>query len=244
MPEKSKFHSAMGFLLGDMLGSPFEGFSHTAAAEGYLKKIGSYTDDTLLFLSVLKAFSKHKPLCKTLIEYYSESRGFGGRMDAMLSKRRCVPSDSWGNGAAVRTAALALFDHATLKDAADFCKATHTHPESIACSKAVFLAVRQALRKKQDLSECWEALGQRLKISHYSMGIRAGESIPPALIVFEESSSFQETLQKAILLGGDTDSIGALAGALAGAYYGVPKEFSSILEKENKMTKEMAKYIP
>ena len=76
------------------------------------------------------------------------------------------------------------------------------------------------------------------------MSLRAGESIPPALIVFEESSSFHETLQKAIWLGGDTDSIGALAGALAGAYYGVPKEFYSILEKENKITKEMVKYIP
>ncbi|MBA7710160.1 hypothetical protein ES703_119093 [subsurface metagenome] len=244
MPEKSKLNSAMGFLLGDILGSPFEGFSHTVAAEGYLKKIGSYTDDTLMYLSVLKAYSKHQPLCKTLIEYYSESRGYGRRMDAVLSQKKCVPSNSWGNGAAVRTAALVLFDRATLKDAVDFCKVIHIHPESIACSKVVFLAVRKALRKNLDLSECWEVLGQRHELSHYYMGIRAGESVPPALIVFEEPRSFNETLQKAILLGGDTDSIGALAGALAGAYYGVPREFSSILEKENRMIKEMVKYLP
>ncbi len=163
MPEKSKLNSAMGFILGDMLGSPFEGFSHTTAAEGYLKKIGSYTDDTLMYLSVLKAYSKHQLLCKTLLEDYSENRGYGRRMDEMLSRGKCMPSDSWGNGASVRTAALALFDNATLKDAVNFCKVTHAHPESIACSKAVFLAVKQALFKKK-LCSIWHLSETSLQI--------------------------------------------------------------------------------
>jgi len=54
----------MGFLLGDMLGSPFEGFGYQAAVRGYMKKIGSYTDDTLMYLSVLKSLKKSKDLSK------------------------------------------------------------------------------------------------------------------------------------------------------------------------------------
>ncbi|MCK4825439.1 ADP-ribosylglycohydrolase family protein [bacterium] len=115
-----KLYSAMGFLLGDMLGSPFEGFGYQAAIRGYMKKIGSYTDDTLMYLSVLKSFARHIPLSKTLIEFYDKSRGYGGRMDNMLSGGKCIPSNSWGNGAATRTAALALFDHATIADAVNY----------------------------------------------------------------------------------------------------------------------------
>ena len=76
---------------------------------------------------------------------------------------------------------------------------------------------------------------QKKELRQYSCGLHALESIPPALIVFEKSSSFEEALKSAIGLGGDTDSIGALAGALAGAYYSVPKRFSGYLSTENRI---------
>lgn len=76
------------------------------------------------------------------------------------------------------------------------------------------------------------------------MGLKSIESIPPALIVFEESHSFEETLKRAICLGGDTDSIGAVAGSLAGAYYGIPEEFNKILNKEDEIVIKIKKYLP
>lgn len=165
-------------------------------------------------------------------------------MDEMLSQGKCFPSDSWGNGSATRTAALALFDRAAIQDVIDYSKVTHSHPDAIKASKSVFLAVRKALSGSKDLSKCWQILGVRKDPSQYSCGLHAMESIPPALIVFEKSSSFEETLKSAIGLGGDTDSIGALAGALAGAYYGVPQGFSGYLTRENRIIKLIKKYIP
>ncbi len=238
------FSSALGFLLGDMLGSPFEGFSRRAAAAGYLKQIGSYTDDTLMYLSVLEAFARTRPLARTLVEHYDAGRGYGGRMDAMLSRGRCEASDSWGNGAATRTAALALFPRASIDDAVAYCRVTHTHPEAVACSRAVFVAVRQALHGSRDLAECWGILGRRTALADYAMGLKAIESIPPALIVFETTSSFDEALRSAISLGGDTDSIGAVVGALAGACYGVPADYAAIAQRERSVLAQMRRYLP
>lgn len=238
------FGSALGFLLGDMLGSPFEGFGYKAAAEGYLKKIGSYTDDTLMYLAVLEAFARRRPLARTLVERYQRNRGYGGRMEAMLSRGRCEPTDSWGNGAATRTAALALFPRATIGDAVAYCRVTHTHPQAIACSRAVFVAVRQALRCSRDLGECWRILGAKKPLAHYAMGLAAAESIPPALIVYETTTSFDEALRTAISLGGDTDSIGAVTGALAGACYGVPAGFQAIARREKAILSALRKRLP
>jgi ADP-ribosylglycohydrolase len=160
----------MGFLLGDILGSPFEGFGYRAAQAGYLKRVGSYTDDTLMYLSVLKAYKRKTPLSKTLIGFYDPARGYGGRMDGMLSQKRCVPADSWGNGAATRTAALALFDKATIKDVVAYASVTHTHPDAIKASKMVFVAVRAALSKSKDLGKCWQVLEERKELHQNSCG--------------------------------------------------------------------------
>lgn len=239
----SKLDSAIGFLIGDMFGAPFEAKSKYEAMSGFGKRIGSYTDDTLMYLSVLKSFKKNISLRETLIEFYDPDRGYGNRMDDMLSKKRCEPSDSWGNGAATRTAALALFDSSTIDDVEKYCRVTHTHPESTKASIAVYISIKQALQKNKDLSKAWKVIGQKKKLESYSMGLAALESIPPAMIVFENGNSFDEILRDSISLGGDTDSIGAVAGALAGAYYGVPDSYQKYLKNETKIIELIKKYI-
>ncbi len=240
---ETKLNSAFGFLLGDKIGAPFEGKSKNDASKNYLKIIGSYTDDSLMFLSVLKAFKKKLKFEKTLIEFYSEKRGYGQRMDSMLSQGKCIATDSWGNGAAIRTAALALFDKAAVSDVIKYCKTTHTHPESIRYSEAVYFAVKSALSKSKNLKKSWDIIGGRKPINKYSMGLRVSESVPPAFIVFEQSNSFADAIKNAVILGGDTDSIGALTGGLAGAFYGIPLKFKKILNKEKKIASLFKKYL-
>jgi poly(ADP-ribose) glycohydrolase ARH3 len=63
--------------------------------------------------------------------------------------------------------------------------------------------------------------------------LRAIESVPAALAAFLLTHSFREAVISAVNLGGDTDTIGAMAGAVAGAYYGynqIPQEWLNSLE--------------
>ena len=71
----------------------------------------------------------------------------------------------------------------------------------------------------------------------YSLNLRAIESVPAAIGAFVLTDSFQEAVVLAVNLGGDTDTIGAMAGAIAGAYYGysqIPEEWLSSLENGEK----------
>jgi len=54
----------------------------------------------------------------------------------------------------------------------------------------------------------------------YSLSLRAIESVPAAIGAFVLTGSFRDAVVLAVNLGGDTDTIGAMAGAIAGAYYG------------------------
>ena len=49
-------------------------------------------------------------------------------------------------------------------------------------------------------------------------------SVPQALIAFLDSTDFEDAIRNAVCIGGDSDTIGAMAGAIAEAYYGVPVE--------------------
>jgi poly(ADP-ribose) glycohydrolase ARH3 len=73
--------------------------------------------------------------------------------------------------------------------------------------------------------------------SRYELSLRAIESVPAALAAFLLTRSFREAVVLAVNLGGDTDTIGAMAGAVAGAYYGydkIPQEWLSSLENAQK----------
>jgi poly(ADP-ribose) glycohydrolase ARH3 len=64
-------------------------------------------------------------------------------------------------------------------------------------------------------------------------GCEALNSVPAAIFSFLSSSSFEETVHFATSLGGDADTIGAMAGAISGAYYGdknIPKNLRNKLE--------------
>jgi poly(ADP-ribose) glycohydrolase ARH3 len=73
--------------------------------------------------------------------------------------------------------------------------------------------------------------------SHYALNLRAIESVPAAIGAFVLTSTFKDAVVLAVNLGGDTDTIGAMAGATAGAYYGcdlIPKQWLDFLENSLK----------
>ncbi len=69
--------------------------------------------------------------------------------------------------------------------------------------------------------------------NHFLCDVRSIEAIPPAIASFVLTDNFKDAVVTGINLGGDTDTIGAMAGAIAGAYYGygqIPKHWTDGLE--------------
>ena len=70
-------------------------------------------------------------------------------------------------------------------------------------------------------------------LTRFSCNVKSIEAVPPAIASFLFSSSFEEAVVNGVNLGGDTDTIGAMAGAVAGAYYGlkaIPERWLDVLE--------------
>lgn len=93
--------------------------------------------------------------------------------------------------------------------------------------KLMFIAT---LRPHADPASVAAALGN---------GVAAVESVPAALWAFlRHPGSFIDTVRAAITLGGDTDTVAAMAGALSGAFLGcdaIPAEWQQRLEARDRL---------
>jgi poly(ADP-ribose) glycohydrolase ARH3 len=172
------------------------------------------------------------------------------------------PGGSFGNGAAMRVAPVGLFfrhdQQAVLEQARRSATPTHVHPLGIEGAQLVALAVAHAARaEKFDRGAYFAELMQHCRSPEYvdrlaaaekmashedlrslGNGIEAHESAPTAVASFALTpDSYQQTIGNVILLGGDTDTLAAMAGAISGAYLGttaIPRELIDRLEQSPK----------
>lgn len=208
------------------------------------------TDDTILTLAVCRALldSLNQPsnLPQLAVERFVEFgrawplAGYGGRFEAWLRSREHVPYNSMGNGSAMRVSGCA-YAAETLEEAlflADQVTAvTHNHPEGMKGARAVTAATFLA-RKGKDK----ESIRRHIVENYYSLDFTldeirpscwkeqgiglCGKSVPQALQAFFESTDFESAIRLAVSIGGDTDTLGAIAGAPAGAFYHVPESIA------------------
>ena len=57
-------------------------------------------------------------------------------------------------------------------------------------------------------------------------------AVPAAIICFLESESYGDAIRNTCSFYGDTDTIAAIAGGIAAAYYGFPDRFKQIVEEK------------
>jgi ADP-ribosyl-[dinitrogen reductase] hydrolase len=160
--------------------------------------------------------------CRRGIEEYVEK----GRLEAPLDGR------SAGNGAAMRVAPVALY---TLGDeellsrlAVEQARITHHHPLSDAACVAVGTMIQRGLlgAPARDLRAAAESLAARhpeFRLEGYD-GKSSGYVVDTLLTVFDaffSTDDFEECVVKTVNRGGDADTAGSIAGAIAGARYGV-----------------------
>jgi len=160
--------------------------------------------------------------------------GYGSKFFKWLVSSDPAPYNSFGNGAAMRVgpAGFAAKTEAQAIQLAEIVTGvTHDHEEGIkgatAVACAVFMARRGALKCEiENAMSRYYDLGFRIDDirSSYKFNETCQETVPQSIVAFLESESFEDAIRIAISLGGDSDTLAAITGSIAEAYYGIPKD--------------------
>ncbi len=226
----------IGAIAGDVAGSIHEGSPRKSKDFELFGARHRFTDDTVLTVAVAEWILDGSDLVDTLHDYVHRypRAGYGGTFLNWALTRDRKPYGSWGNGSAMRVSPVAYaFDsmEPVLAAAERSAAVTHDHPEGIrgaqATAAAVFLArtgadkpaIRRFVESRfgYDLSTPLDAI----RAAH-TFDVSCQGSVPPALVSFLEANDFEDALRNAISLGGDADTMACIAGAVAGAHFGVP----------------------
>ena len=232
-----------GAIIGDIVGSRFEFNNHKFKDFTLFTSECFFTDDTVMTLAVANALNKYEAITdfeafkQTLIKsmhevgiHYPDS-GYGGRFYGWIMNKRTEPYNSFGNGSAMRVSPVSWYAK-SLEEAETLAKATaevtHNHPEGIKGAVSVAGAIYLA-RTGYTMAEIKEYVSKFYKIDFTLDEIRptygfyetCQESVPQAFEAFFESESFEDAIRNAISIGGDSDTIAAITGSIAEAYYGI-----------------------
>lgn len=143
--------------------------------------------------------------------------------------------NSFGNGAAMRISPVgfaARSEDEVKKLSHAVTAVTHNHPEGIKGAEAVALAIFMArsgdtkIEIRNKINSSYYPLDftiDQIRDS-YEFNETCQETVPQAIEAFLESTSFEDAIRTAISLGGDSDTVAAITGSIAEAYYGVPPE--------------------
>lgn len=208
----------------------------------------TYTDDTVMTLAVAQGFldagqdagddTIRQSVIRTMRELgrrYPHA-GYGGQFRRWLTASDPQPYNSWGNGSAMRVSSAGwLFDDldSVLRAAKLSAEVTHNPPEGIkgaqATAAAIFLA-RTGQSKAEIRAYIEEHFGYDLSRTCdeirpvYRHVESCQETVPEAIAAFLEGEEFEDVIRTAVSLGGDCDTLTAIAGSIAEGFYGVPEE--------------------
>lgn len=244
-----------GAIIGDIVGSIYEFHNIKTKDFPFFSPSCSITDDSCMTIAVAAAIDdwkkKNGGLSALAIKHMREigtkypHMGYGHGFARWLMSEKPEPYNSWGNGAAMRISAAGWYGN-SISEVKRFSymvtSVTHDHIEGIKGAEATAVAIFLARTgsSKEDIARYitqnyydWCSSVSELQ-ENYSWDGSCQGTVPPALQCFFESESFEDAIRNAISIGGDSDTIGAITGAVAEAYYGIPDEI-----------KEKAKtYIP
>lgn len=228
----------LGGIAGDIIGSIYE-FNPVRFKDFELFKSNStYTDDTVMTIANAEWLLSKGVLMDIMRKYGHKypGAGYGGMFYDWLKSRCPKPYNSFGNGSAMRVSPVGwAFDtlEETLEAAKQSAEITHNHPEGIkgaqATAACIFMA-RTGKNKQEikgyvetkfgyDLSRTCNEIRPTYQFNESCQG-----TVPESIIAFLESTDFESAIRLTVSLGGDADTMGAITGAIAEAYYNVIPE--------------------
>ena len=246
--EKLASGAFLGAIVGDIVGSVYE-WDNIKTKEFPLFSSKCFsTDDSIMTLAIAKALlecnGSYVELSKKAIDNMRllgslyPNAGYGGRFSSWLKSLEPKSYNSYGNGSAMRVSAV-CYAAASIEQVKELAykvtAVTHNHIEGIKGAEATAVAVYMALQG----SSMQEIKDVVIK-DYYPMDFTLDEirdtyrfnetcqnTVPQALEAFFESIGFEDAIRNAISIGGDSDTLAAITGAVAGAYYGVPEEIKA-----------------
>ncbi|MFC6487756.1 ADP-ribosylglycohydrolase family protein [Nitratireductor sp. GCM10026969] len=228
----------IGAIAGDIIGSRFEGHPAPPAGFELFHSHCRFTDDTVCSLTVADAILRRADFASTLPAFVRRhpDAGYGGMFINWAFADDAPAYGSWGNGAPMRVAAvgwLAPTEADADQLAAAQAAVSHDHPEAIKAAQAVARTIL-ALRRGKTIGEvrAWitEAYDYNLRpeivLKRGGFDVSAAGTVPPALTAAFEAKDWEDAVRISIGLGGDTDTLACIAGAVAEAIHGVPHDIA------------------
>lgn len=239
----------LGAIFGDMAGSAYE-FHNTHDYDfPLITKWTRPTDDTYMTLAVARALMETwegqdpEYVRQAVIQNMREignrypDAGFGGRFFRWLRAKNPRPYHSCGNGSAMRVSPAGWLSESLQQVrllAKETAEVTHDHPEGIKGAQAVATGIylaRTGYDKRQIMDSLADFFNYNLDFTldeirpAYTFDVTCQGSVPQAIRAFYEGQNYEDVVRLAVSLGGDSDTIACMAGAMAEAYYGMPERF-------------------
>jgi ADP-ribosyl-[dinitrogen reductase] hydrolase len=233
----------LGAIIGDIVGSPYE-FQNLRSKrfEPLFHPSARFTDDTVCTVAIADAILNAVHPEDSLVRWcraYAENGGWGKRFALWFMADERAAYDSWGNGAAMRVSPvgfLAQTEDQVVEWSDQVSGVTHSHPEALASAQAVALSVFWA-RKKVNADEIRSRVTARYGYvldtpledirATYVRTERAIDSVPQAINCALQATGLEDAIRSAVSIGGDSDTIAAIAGGIAEAMFGLPDDIAA-----------------
>jgi ADP-ribosylglycohydrolase len=232
----------LGAIAGDVIGSVYEQRQIKSTVFPLFRPRSTFTDDTVMTVAVAYALMRRLDYAASLKNFGRKypNAGYGGYFYQWIHAADSQPYYSWGNGSAMRVSPVGFaFDSVgrVLAEAEKSAAVTHNHPEGIKGARATALAVflaRTGHSKADIRQKISDRFGYDLDRTladirpSYSFDVSCQGSVPPAIVAFLESTDVETAIRNAISLGGDSDTLACIAGAVAHAFYrDIPEHIES-----------------
>ena len=243
----------IGAIIGDIVGSRFEFNNHLNKEFDFFHPNCEFTDDTVMTCAVAQALMDSKEDFSDLSEKTIAAMqrigrqfpncGYGARFIHWMFSDNPQPYNSCGNGSAMRISPVG-FTARDVEEAkklsAAVTRVSHNHPEGMKGAEVTAVAIVMA-RKGKSKTEIRAAMEE-----YYDLSMTVGDyrtqwqghgkeicqiAVPQALMCFFEGKSYEDVIRNCISIGGDSDTIAAIAGGIAEAFCGVPEEYQIKAER-------------
>ena len=237
-----------GAILGDIIGQPYE-FDIEIKSKKFplFRKSSHFTDDTVMTIAVCEGIlnaglsageEEMKASIVKSMEIWGKKypfAGYGGMFGRWIMQENKEPYKSYGNGSAMRVSSVGwLFDtlERTREVARWSSEVTHNHIEGIkgaeSTASVIFLArtgkskeeIKAFIQKEfgYDLSRTCDQIRPLYLFDSSCQG-----TCPEAITCFIEGTDFEDVIRNAVSLGGDSDTLAAIAGSMAEAFFEIPE---------------------